>query len=108
MIHVNSGTSHNRAFITDDIGGIKHIWQDPGVPFFIDEDIIVRRDTDNEKPGHLVIEEGCDIIFNEDYGLEVLHENPILDRKSTRLNSSHVAISYAVFCLKKKNTIRQY
>src|SRR5690625_6064268 len=27
---------------------------------------------------------------------------PFLDRKSTRLNSSHVAISYAVFCLKKK------
>src|SRR5690625_6836895 len=27
----------------------------------------------------------------------------VLDRKSTRLNSSHVAISYAVFCLKKKN-----
>src|SRR5690625_6042412 len=26
-----------------------------------------------------------------------------VDRKSTRLNSSHVAISYAVFCLKKKN-----
>ena len=26
------------------------------------------------------------------------------DRKSTRLNSSHVVISYAVFCLKKKNT----
>src|SRR5690606_40453510 len=26
----------------------------------------------------------------------------ILDRKSTRLNSSHVKISYAVFCLKKK------
>src|SRR5690625_7060002 len=33
--------------------------------------------------------------------------NPLLlerDRKSTRLNSSHVAISYAVFCLKKKKT----
>src|SRR5437870_10904690 len=27
------------------------------------------------------------------------------DRKSTRLNSSHVAISYAVFCLKKKKKI---
>src|SRR5207253_10813924 len=27
------------------------------------------------------------------------------DRKSTRLNSSHVAISYAVFCLKKKTAI---
>src|SRR3954469_26079258 len=26
-----------------------------------------------------------------------------IDRKSTRLNSSHVEISYAVFCLKKKN-----
>src|SRR5947207_9654665 len=26
------------------------------------------------------------------------------DRKSTRLNSSHTVISYAVFCLKKKNT----
>src|SRR5699024_11515214 len=29
---------------------------------------------------------------------------PHLDRKSTRLNSSHVSISYAVFSLKKKNT----
>src|SRR5262245_62498412 len=28
----------------------------------------------------------------------------IADRKSTRLNSSHLGISYAVFCLKKKNT----
>src|SRR5439155_26279469 len=28
-----------------------------------------------------------------------------IDRKSTRLNSSHVAISYAVFCLKKKKKI---
>src|SRR3989442_10410056 len=32
------------------------------------------------------------------------HEpRPHRDRKSTRLNSSHVRISYAVFCLKKKN-----
>src|SRR5690349_24022446 len=30
--------------------------------------------------------------------------HPEPDRKSTRLNSSHVEISYAVFCLKKKNT----
>src|SRR5690625_5419956 len=30
------------------------------------------------------------------------------DRKSTRLNSSHVAISYAVFCLKKKKRKRSY
>src|SRR2546429_825821 len=32
-------------------------------------------------------------------------DGPHLDRKSTRLNSSHGYISYAVFCLKKKNTI---
>src|SRR5258707_9640980 len=31
-------------------------------------------------------------------------ERPGGDRKSTRLNSSHANISYAVFCLKKKNT----
>src|SRR5207253_11444574 len=31
-----------------------------------------------------------------------------LDRKSTRLNSSHVAISYAVFCLKKKNRTKSW
>src|SRR3712207_9365751 len=30
------------------------------------------------------------------------HEHPTQDRKSTRLNSSHANISYAVFCLKKK------
>src|SRR2546426_5590053 len=29
--------------------------------------------------------------------------NVLADRKSTRLNSSHLVISYAVFCLKKKN-----
>src|SRR5436309_11018250 len=34
-------------------------------------------------------------------------ERAIRDRKSTRLNSSHVKISYAVFCLKKKKTKRQ-
>src|SRR3712207_7654596 len=31
-----------------------------------------------------------------------------LDRKSTRLNSSHANISYAVFCLKKKTTVYNY
>src|SRR5256885_3903638 len=35
--------------------------------------------------------------------LRVLENAGILDRKSTRLNSSHLVISYAVFCLKKKN-----
>src|SRR5215471_10838006 len=31
---------------------------------------------------------------------------PLVDRKSTRLNSSHVEISYAAFCLKKKSNNR--
>src|SRR3989442_3318430 len=43
----------------------------------IQVDLVARR----AEPGHLVL---------------------LLDRKSTRLNSSHVRISYAVFCLKKK------
>src|SRR5690625_234652 len=34
---------------------------------------------------------------------QIENSKSLLDRKSTRLNSSHVAISYAVFCLKKKN-----
>src|SRR5579885_3759216 len=34
-----------------------------------------------------------------------LREGEVRDRKSTRLNSSHVSISYAVFCLKKKKII---
>src|SRR5438067_10742523 len=37
--------------------------------------------------------------------LRTAGERPfVTDRKSTRLNSSHVSISYAVFCLKKKTT----
>src|SRR2546426_2024872 len=36
-------------------------------------------------------------------GRSQVHEpHPVGDRKSTRLNSSHLVISYAVFCLKKK------
>src|SRR5690348_602895 len=34
---------------------------------------------------------------------QVRIDHALLDRKSTRLNSSHPSISYAVFCLKKKN-----
>src|SRR5256885_2511490 len=35
-------------------------------------------------------------------GLRIVVPGPVRDRKSTRLNSSHLVISYAVFCLKKK------
>src|SRR5258708_27124351 len=40
-----------------------------------------------------------------DYALPYWTNANRLDRKSTRLNSSHQIISYAVFCLKKKNNI---
>src|SRR4051812_49595866 len=40
-----------------------------------------------------------------DSAWQVMHTTDV-DRKSTRLNSSHMSISYAVFCLKKKNRKR--
>src|SRR5690625_5834831 len=39
--------------------------------------------------------------------LTYIADMSIKDRKSTRLNSSHVAISYAVFCLKKKTKLEK-
>src|ERR1039458_10731419 len=52
------------------------------------------------------------LTINNELGTEALLQLSILhpdhhrtDRKSTRLNSSHLGISYAVFCLKKKNNI---
>src|SRR2546430_5525762 len=47
--------------------------------------------SDAEVPRHCVAQEGTD-----------------RDRKSTRLNSSHSQISYAVFCLKKKKKKKKY
>src|SRR5256885_13128684 len=41
-----------------------------------------------------------DVILNKQKAINI-------DRKSTRLNSSHLVISYAVFCLKKKNKIQK-
>src|SRR5947199_5581140 len=38
---------------------------------------------------------------------EAAEEAEAVDRKSTRLNSSHLGISYAVFCLKKKKKMRR-
>src|SRR5690625_6418658 len=51
-----------------------------------------------------VDEGGHMIVGGFNYGQGSSREHAALDRKSTRLNSSHVAISYAVFCLKKKKT----
>src|SRR5438128_6733794 len=43
-----------------------------------------------------------DVKFFPVYSYLIVKKLNILDRKSTRLNSSHGSISYAVFCLKKK------
>src|SRR5205814_9003437 len=42
-----------------------------------------------------------DLVVGLDLAVRLSHQ-PDEDRKSTRLNSSHLGISYAVFCLKKK------
>src|SRR5690348_18002490 len=44
--------------------------------------------------------------FNADKGFYFIQPDGGRDRKSTRLNSSHPSISYAVFCLKKKKKTR--
>src|SRR5690625_7100515 len=51
---------------------------------------------------HLLYQKECSV--NEIVDELDLGQSTVSDRKSTRLNSSHVAISYAVFCLKKKIT----
>src|SRR3989442_6257510 len=55
-----------------------------------------------KRPGDVLGVVGC---MAQRLGPKLLERVPQvdLDRKSTRLNSSHVRISYAVFCLKKKN-----
>src|SRR2546430_9691788 len=49
---------------------------------------------------------GTSVLGTEVDDSSILHllATPVRDRKSTRLNSSHSQISYAVFCLKKKKT----
>src|SRR5690348_17679312 len=60
-----------------------------------------------------VLPNGLEVIVLEDHSVPLVtvelavRNGSFTDRKSTRLNSSHPSISYAVFCLKKKtNTLR--
>src|SRR5437868_11451756 len=61
-------------------------------------------DPDTGKPTHPFCNRYKKQIQSLRTGKESLHLPDFTDRKSTRLNSSHVSISYAVFCLKKKTT----
>src|SRR5207245_10824951 len=79
-----------------------------------------RIDHSQVAPGRLLVHRGRNAVSREDHdaafrhlgdrlhedraaGLEICHHVAVVheDRKSTRLNSSHGSISYAVFCLKK-------
>src|SRR5207245_11115885 len=53
----------------------------------------------------LIIFSGFFVVFWQQYISVPLFIRKHIDRKSTRLNSSHGSISYAVFCLKKKKNI---
>src|SRR5258708_14813969 len=59
-------------------------------------------EADGEGPPHRVVEFDDQLFADQ---LVIEFDNPVwrADRKSTRLNSSHHIISYAVFCLKTKN-----
>src|ERR1035438_3534120 len=59
-----------------------------------------RRAAGGVNVGALLFVAADEPLFRHD--LEHLQNRGVLDRKSTRLNSSHLGISYAVFCLKKK------
>src|SRR2546422_1789126 len=61
---------------------------DPSVPDLLNREKPVRQDG----------------VFLEPFPEDAVLADWLLDRKSTRLNSSHGYISYAVFCLKKKNS----
>lgn len=86
QIYVNSGSIYNRGFIEDEVNGPIHTWLNPGIPFFIEENIFVRQDRVNERPGHLKVTEGCAIIFAEDYGIQMTHSNTVLEILGTQEN----------------------
>src|SRR5690625_6114718 len=70
----------------------------------LEDGSIVQITSDGEK--NAIINGAADWVYEEEFAItrtfEWSSDSRYLDRKSTRLNSSHVAISYAVFCLKKK------
>src|SRR2546426_8271742 len=66
---------------------------------------LFRSQPDGREAGEAVRDVGLDV---HQVGIDPQHGGgaDAGDRKSTRLNSSHLVISYAVFCLKKKKTYR--
>src|SRR5699024_11473762 len=69
-----------------------------------DQDSDVNKQWKNTNIKELIDEETVDAVNDDWFNTDGSYNNMMYpkDRKSTRLNSSHVSISYAVFCLKKK------
>src|SRR5258708_9284554 len=84
----------------------------PYTTLFRSEDVLVseiREVSEHLFLGHPGREIGEHVVHGNPHAADAwLTEEEVLDRKSTRLNSSHQIISYAVFCLKKKNNRCQF
>src|SRR5262245_63026221 len=74
-------------------------------PNHVIRNFVVRKHLQELLLGFVTLELAVELSHRVHHLLRVLSEMSRLmeDRKSTRLNSSHLGISYAVFCLKKKN-----
>ena len=92
-----------------------HIWSDYVYLEIVDPD--TGEPVPDGEPGEIVLttlqKEGAPLVRFRTHDLSRIVPGPCecgsthpRDRKSTRLNSSHSSISYAVFCLKKKNVVR--
>src|SRR3712207_8909167 len=73
-------------------------WEDEGVNLPLDVVDAPYRDL-----GAPLLRYLRELTSDHEVAVSVVMPELVLDRKSTRLNSSHANISYAVFCLKKKN-----
>ncbi|MGO3154988.1 MAG: hypothetical protein ACTIK4_03540 [Mesonia sp.] len=90
QIYVNSLNAHDIGFITSTI----HTWQDPGIPYFIDEYIYVENNDNTGAPGHLKITAGCQIIFAEEYGIQTSDDNTVLQILGTSENPVNFSGQY--------------
>src|SRR5262245_64742207 len=112
ILSMNTDGSDRKILVTEcrfpdgvavDVGAGHIYWTNMGVPH-LNDGSIERADLDG-KNRKVIVPQG--VIFTPKQ-MQLDRENGKLywcdreDRKSTRLNSSHLGISYAVFCLKKK------